>query len=203
MAQFCSFDDKIKAFCITQCKAESVPERQSKLLIPLMADLDNYLGIPLPYKSLNSKTFSYIVDKVRRKLIGWKAKILSKAAKTMLTQTITSAIPFYSMQTVKILNSVVEELEKINRQFFWGEKKDQKKLHTIAWNKICTPEKLIPETNVDFLSKLAWRTQRERNSMRGKFVEGEIWCRLATIGKGREESVNLMSGGIYANGPKS
>lgn len=49
-----------------------------------------------------------------------------KATKLLLIQTTTSAILYYSMQVMKILGIVIEELERTNRCFFLGEEFGQR-----------------------------------------------------------------------------
>ncbi|KAI5664732.1 hypothetical protein M9H77_24055 [Catharanthus roseus] len=43
-----------------------------------------YLGIPLFHQRVGNKTFGCVIEKVRRKLSGWKARMLSEAFKAIL-----------------------------------------------------------------------------------------------------------------------
>lgn len=51
-------------------------------------DLGNHLGVPLLHKRVSKSTFNRVVEKVRRRLTGWKTNVLSWA---------TSTIPSYSI----------------------------------------------------------------------------------------------------------
>lgn len=64
--------------------------------IPLTSNLGTYLVIPLILNWVSRKAFGYIIEKVRRWLCDWKAKTLSRAAKSILIQTTTHSILHYA-----------------------------------------------------------------------------------------------------------
>lgn len=41
------------------------------------------------------------------------------------------------MQTIQLPIGLLDELDKINRRFFWGDDECHKKTHAVAWNNIC------------------------------------------------------------------
>lgn len=141
----------------------------NKFNIPLMADLGKYLGIPILHDRAAKGVFELIVSKVRKRLSGWKSKIFSKAAPSILIQAVTSAIPYYTMNVIKLPSSIIEELERWNRRFFWGQTEQHKKLHTLAWELICRPKtKGVGLKNLQFmykslLAKLCWRMMVKTN----------------------------------------
>ncbi|KAI5653152.1 hypothetical protein M9H77_30339 [Catharanthus roseus] len=148
--------------------------------IPRTADLGKYFGIPLLHTRVNKSTFSHVVGKVTQRLSGWKTRIMSQTAKSILIQTTTSAIPSYTTQTVKLPASIIEELERVNRVFFWGDIEGPKYLHSIAWPAICQPRRLggiglrrLKEANMVALCKLAWRCCNEKNSLWTQVLKGK------------------------------
>jgi hypothetical protein len=58
-----------------------------------------YLGLPLIIGKSKKEAFQPIVDKVLKKITGWKAKTLSQAGRTVLIRATASAIPAYTMST--------------------------------------------------------------------------------------------------------
>lgn len=48
-------------------------------LLPVI--LVKYLDVPFIHKKAYGKLFGYIIDKVRKKLSGWKTRFFSKAAR--------------------------------------------------------------------------------------------------------------------------
>lgn len=62
-----------------------------------------------------------IIDRMRRKLSGCKAKNLSLAGRCTLIQSVSSAMVDYSMNTSLLPSYIHTEIERIHRNFLWGE----------------------------------------------------------------------------------
>ena len=82
-------------------------------------------------------TFNAIKDKVGKKLEGWKEKILSKAGREILIKAVAQAIFTYTMSCFKLLNALCEDLTSMIRNFWWGQRKDEKKTDWLSWEKMC------------------------------------------------------------------
>ncbi|CAL8174740.1 unnamed protein product [Prunus armeniaca] len=52
----------------------------------------------------------------------------------------TSAIPIYAMQTIKLPISVCVEMDHLNRNFFWGGNENKTEIHLCQWNLVCRPK---------------------------------------------------------------
>ena len=68
---------------------------------------------------------------------GWKEKILSKAGKEILIKAVAQAIFTYTMSCFKLLNALCEDLTSMIRNFWWGQRKDEKKTDWLSWEKMC------------------------------------------------------------------
>ncbi|KAJ1390181.1 Ribonuclease H-like superfamily [Sesbania bispinosa] len=68
-------------------------------------DLGLYLSVPSLHKRPSSRTYSHIVEKVRKKLNSWKANCLSFAGRVSLAQACLFSIPNYILQAAVIPNS--------------------------------------------------------------------------------------------------
>ena len=60
-------------------------------------NLGKYLGIPLKKPGSSSQDFNFILDRVKKKLAGWKANMLSLAGRSVLIQASLATIPTYVM----------------------------------------------------------------------------------------------------------
>ena len=58
-----------------------------------------------------------MAERVISKLVGWKAKFLSFAGKTVLVKSVMTAIPNYVMQRAALPTYLCDKLDKINRDF--------------------------------------------------------------------------------------
>lgn len=113
------------------------------------------------------RTKSFIVERVMNKLLGWKAKFLLFAGRTVLIKSVMSAIPGHVMQAL-----VCNKLDKINRHFyFMGSTSDRERMHLVGWNKIVKPKEegglglqVVRPKNIALLSKLNWRMYYEQDA---------------------------------------
>ena len=123
-----------------------------------------YLGLPSLVGKNRKKSFKEMKDKLARKLAGWKEKFLSKAGKDILIKAMAQAIPTYSMSCFKISDSLCEEMTSLMRNFWWGQKKDERKMAWISWDKLCTTKsqggmgfKHLKQFNLALLAKQGWK----------------------------------------------
>lgn len=63
-----------------------------------------YLGIPLHFEKLSREDIQPLVDKIIKKVAGWRGKLISLAARAMLIKTCLSSIPVYLLSFIKFPN---------------------------------------------------------------------------------------------------
>lgn len=164
--------------------------RMSSLFgVPITPNLGTYLGMPVLHGRVCKSTYSYLVEKVKKRLASWKGRLLSRAARHILVQSVTSTIPLYAMQTSLLPMEITNQLELANRKFFWGDFGDTKKLHTIAWRQVCKPKeaggtgiKRLRQMNLALLAKLAWKLIQGDSSLWVRVLlakYGNIWSTRA------------------------
>lgn len=146
----------------------------------LTENLGKYLGMPLLHSRITKATYGGLVDKVHGRLASWKSNVLSLAGRSTLIQAVTSAIPIYSMQTAKLPISVCEELDQINRDFFWVGSEKRHKVHLCQWDLVCRPKgkgglgfKKSHNMNQALLAKVGWRLLQKDTSLWAKIFEAK------------------------------
>ncbi|XP_011620603.1 uncharacterized protein LOC105420077 [Amborella trichopoda] len=132
-----------------ECKVDNLPT--------------SYLGMPLGLGKPKKRQWSHIIDKVDRRLAGWKGRYLSFAGRnTHIKATLANAL-VYNMSLFHMPVSVASRLEELMRKFLWSGEADSKKFHLIAWDKVCQPKhlgglgiRLLRKQNSALLGKWWW-----------------------------------------------
>lgn len=112
-----------------------------------------------------------MVEKVLRRLNEWKANLLSFIGRVLLTQLVLVVIPTYVMQGVMLPGGTFEAIDKVCRNFVWGSKEGERKLHTVSWSKVTRPKKegglgltaAKPKNLALLRAKLNWMMQKEKD----------------------------------------
>jgi len=115
-------------------------EIKSRFGAQVIKQHEKYLGLPSLVGKNRKNSFKEIKDKLARKLAGWNEKLLSKVGKEILIKAMAQAIPTYFMSCFRIANSLCEEMTSLMQNFWWGQKKDERKMAWISWDKLCTPK---------------------------------------------------------------
>jgi hypothetical protein len=131
-----------------------------------------YLGLPLgaSYKSVS--IWDGVIEKMERKLVGWKRMYLSKGAGLTLIKSTLSNLPTYLLSLFPIPVRVANHLAKIQKAFLLDGFGDEAKFHLVKWNRICTTLHSgglgvhnFTQFNRALLGKWLWRYGREREAL--------------------------------------
>jgi hypothetical protein len=81
---------------------------------------EKYLGLP-PMVGRNKKlAFAELKDRVFRKFVGWKEKLLLQAGREVLIKAVAQSIPTFAMSCFLLPKGFYEELNSISSKFWWG-----------------------------------------------------------------------------------
>ena len=76
-----------------------------------------YLGMPLGTSFKAASIWNPILEKMEKKLSGWKRLCLSKGGRLMLLKSTLSSLPTYFLSLFTIPKAVADRLESIQRNF--------------------------------------------------------------------------------------
>jgi hypothetical protein len=95
-----------------------------------------YLGIPLHYQKLRREDLQPLIDKIIKRIAGWRGKLLTRAGRMILIKTYIASIPIYMLSLFKFPSWVVDIINSHMANCFWDEYEGHKKLHLANWHLI-------------------------------------------------------------------
>ena len=156
--------EKSKAFCSKNVTARRRDIFTSVSSIRFALDLGRYLGVNLNHSRTSRASFHSVIEKVRGRLANWKGRLLNKAGRLCLINSVAASIPVYHMQVSFFPNWVCDKLSSMMRQFLWKGQVDGKGLSLVNWRTVITPKKFgglgvrDPAcVNISLLGKLVWQ----------------------------------------------
>ncbi|GKA30618.1 putative RNA-directed DNA polymerase, eukaryota, reverse transcriptase zinc-binding domain protein [Tanacetum coccineum] len=98
-----------------------------------------YLGLPIGAKMSRCHNWNPLVDRFHKRLSKWKSKTLSIGGRLTLIKSVLGSLGVYYFSTFKAPIKVINKLEGIRRNFFWGGSLEDKKIMWIAWDNVISP----------------------------------------------------------------
>lgn len=90
---------------------------------------ESYLRLPTLLGRSKYQAFSFLKDRVWKKMQGWKGKLLSRAGKEVLIKVVAQSIPTYTMGVFLLPAKLCNELNALCARFWWGQTGEERKIH--------------------------------------------------------------------------
>ena len=143
---------------------------------------EKYLGIPSISGRSKKLVFSSLLDRIWKKLQGWKEKLLSRAGKEILLKAVIQAIPTYLMGVYKLPGGIIQQIHSAMARFWWGNSDTQRKVHWKSWEFMSTLKcfggmgfKDLSVFNDSLLCRQAWRLTRHPHSLFGRVMKAKYF----------------------------
>ncbi|XP_058763698.1 uncharacterized protein LOC131637124 [Vicia villosa] len=92
-----------------------------------------FLGIPIGFNPRKESTWQPLLEKMRRRLNGWKNRFLNLGGRITLLKSILSSLSIFFMSFYKMPTKVVKECTKIQSNFLWGGAVEKRNIHWWRW----------------------------------------------------------------------
>ena len=163
---------KISFFFSSNTSREVQEEIKIRFGAQIIKQHEKYLGLSSLVGKNKGLTFNAIKEKLGKMLSGWKEKLLSKAGKEVLIKAVAQAILTCTMSYFKLPDSLYDEMMGMIRNFLWGQKKEERNIAWLSWQKMCEPKcdgglgfKNLKWFNMALLAKQGWHLQMGGDSL--------------------------------------
>ena len=96
-----------------------------------------YLGIPLHYEKLSKEDIQPLIDKILKRIAGWRGKLLSYRGRLTLIQACLASIPIYLLSFFKFPKWAVEMINTQMANCLWNDFEGNRKIHLANWKLVC------------------------------------------------------------------
>ena len=168
---------------------QNVPELERILGCHVASLPLTYLGLPLGASFKSKSIWAGVVEKMEKRLAGWKRMYLSKGGRVTLIKSALSSLPTYCLSLFPIPMGIASRIEKLQRDFLWDGFEDKSKFHLVNWKKACLPLQSgglgirnMAIFNKALLGKWLWRYSMEPTSLWRQVIDskyggqGRDWC---------------------------
>ena len=150
----------------------------NQMNVKTMMSHTRYLGLPVVFGRSKKEIFSFVIDRVWKKLKGWKEIFLSRAGKEVLIKAVAQAISSYIMSCYKLPEGCCNEIEGLLARFWWGAKEGERKIHWMSWERLSKAKikegmgfRGISDFNKALLGKHCWRLLTGEDTLMGKIFK--------------------------------
>ena len=175
---------------------------------------EKYLGLPVFIGKSKSKVFQYLKERIRRKIQGWKERMLSCAGKEILIKVVAQAIPIYAMACFDITKSLCDQISAMICRYCWSQMAKENKIHWISWEKLVLPKREgglgfrdLHCFNLAMLAKRAWRLIQHPDSLcaqvlaakyspHGKILKATTMKRISYSWRSILKGVKVLNEGV-------
>jgi hypothetical protein len=99
-----------------------------------------YLGVPLHHDKLRKEDIQLIIDKILKRIAGWRGKLLSYPARIILIKSCLASIPIYLLSFLKFPKWALRLINSQMANCLWNDVKEKRKLHLANWHLVCMPK---------------------------------------------------------------
>lgn len=138
--------------------------------------------MPTQFGRSKAQDFNYIMDRIWKKLKGWKEKKLSFEGRGVLIRAVAQAIPVYVMSCFLLPKSLCDNIERAVCNFWWGGSETTRKIHWVAKDKLFKPKRdggmgfrILRDFNLAMLAKQAWRFHTNPHSLLAKCYKAKYY----------------------------
>jgi hypothetical protein len=165
-----------------KCSAETQQEIQGMLKYETLCFEEKCLGLPVPEGTMKNGKFRPVKEKFVKRANDWVEKYASSGAKEVLIKSVLRSLPTYAMGVFRFPNGLVEDLNQIVRNFWWGNEHNRRRMHWMSWDKVTRPKshggmgfRDFGVFNQALLARQAWRLIEIPDSLCARLLKARYY----------------------------
>lgn len=95
-----------------------------------------YLGVPLHFKKLTREDIQPLIDKMLKRMAGWRGNLLSYVAKLILVKSCLASIPIYLLSFIKFPKWAIRILHSHLENCLWNDNPKARSYHLANWESL-------------------------------------------------------------------
>jgi len=161
---------------------------RNRMKVKIVLSHSKYLGLPVVFGRSKKEVFSFVLDRVWKKIKGWKERFLSRAGKETLIKAVAQTIPTYIMSCYKLPDGCCKDIKSMLAKFWWGSKEGERKIHWMSWERMSKSKNSgdmgfrgVGDFNMALLGKHYWRLLTGEETLMGRVFKSRYYPRCSIL----------------------
>nr|KYP32426.1 Putative ribonuclease H protein At1g65750 family [Cajanus cajan] len=131
-----------------------------------------YLEILMIQGKAKILDFHHVIDRINDRLAAWNGRLLNKAGRLYLINSVVTSIPLYSMQSIWLPQVVCNKINQASRTMLWAKAGSSRYWSLVGWNTVTRPK-----LNDLFIKNVSFNIKEKVGMIMGWL----LWYRLHDI----------------------
>jgi hypothetical protein len=135
-----------------------------------------------------TRSFQSLLDRIWKRLNGWKERFLSQAGKEVLLKAVIQAIPTYTMSIFQLPKVLCKKINSMMARFWWGHKENLSRTAWLSWDKLSLSKEEgglgyrdLEAFNTALLAKQGWRLLQHPQSLVAKVYKEKYFSEVTFL----------------------